>query len=526
VTTDADPLAYSMATNDASLTLEAPTVETRTHRVARPVAPAVPPPEAPTIERARRPAKPGNGILRTRLFGSDVLATALCWIALGFAVGSSEGWVGRLDAGLAGLVVTLVAMRAAGLYRSRICARRSVEVARVFVAVLCGAGSFAAVEWSMSKPGPQVAVCGGACLVLVAVLRWHYTRWLHGQRAQGRYLRRVLLVGTNEEATSLTSMLGSEPELGFVVSGVVGPRRQHPSWERLPGVDSVAELPALAQQADASGVLVVPNALSGKDLHRVLVECASANLHVQIWPGFFGVGNRRLRQVPIAGSPFFYLEPKSDAAWPRAIKRGIDVVGSLLVLIVSTPIVLLAALAVKLESKGGIFHRQERVGLDREVFTVYKLRTMRLPGAHAHGDLSNLNVRTGGPLFKARKDPRVTRVGWLLRSSSIDELPQLFNVLQGKMSLVGPRPALPNEAAQFDDELQRRHTMRPGITGLWQIEARENPSFSAYRRWDLHYVDNWSLGLDFSILLATIPVATSHAWRAFRQAARAKSPAS
>jgi lipopolysaccharide/colanic/teichoic acid biosynthesis glycosyltransferase len=127
-----------------------------------------------------------------------------------------------------------------------------------------------------------------------------------------------------------------------------------------------------------------------------------------------------------------------------------------------------------------------------------------------------INERTDGPLFKASRDPRITRVGSVVRALSIDELPQFFNVLTGTMSLVGPRPALPDEVSQFDVELQRRHAVKPGITGLWQIEARDNPSFHTYRRLDLMYVDNWSIGLDVFILLATVPMVAAHAVRLCR----------
>ena len=132
-------------------------------------------------------------------------------------------------------------------------------------------------------------------------------------------------------------------------------------------------------------------------------------------------------------------------------------------------------------------------------------------------DLAALNERTDGPLFKASHDPRVTRVGAIVRALSIDEIPQLFNVLTGTMSLVGPRPALPHEVAQFDYEFRRRHNVKPGITGLWQIEARDNPSFHTYRRLDLVYVDNWSIGLDLFIIVVTVPMVIAHAMSIGRQ---------
>ena len=145
---------------------------------------------------------------------------------------------------------------------------------------------------------------------------------------------------------------------------------------------------------------------------------------------------------------------------------------------------------------------------------VLKLRTMVPNAAQMQDDLAEMNEREGGPLFKATNDPRVTRIGRLLRDTSIDEIPQLWDVLTGRMSLVGPRFAMPKEAALFDEELQRRTVMRPGITGLWQTEARDNPSFSAYRRLDLLYVDNWSLGLDLAILANTAHAVTARAVRA------------
>jgi lipopolysaccharide/colanic/teichoic acid biosynthesis glycosyltransferase len=157
---------------------------------------------------------------------------------------------------------------------------------------------------------------------------------------------------------------------------------------------------------------------------------------------------------------------------------------------------------VKLQDGGPVFFKQVRVGRGGETFKVYKFRTMVVDAEARLAELLEQNVRTG-PLFKMERDPRITRVGRFLRSSSFDELPQLLNVLKGEMSLVGPRPALPREVESFDDELMTRTKALPGITGLWQVEARDNPSFSAYRRLDLFYVHNWSLSLDLIILLAT-----------------------
>lgn len=181
-----------------------------------------------------------------------------------------------------------------------------------------------------------------------------------------------------------------------------------------------------------------------------------------------------------------------------------DIGGAVVATLAAVPILAVAALLIKLEDGGPILYRAERVGQFGVPITVFKLRTMVPNAAQLLAQVALLNERTDGPLFKAESDPRVTRIGRFLRASSIDELPQLWNVLNGTMSLVGPRPALPAEVERFDAELRRRHQVKPGITGPWQLEARDNPSFNAYRRYDLAYVDSWSLTWDLSILCSTV----------------------
>jgi lipopolysaccharide/colanic/teichoic acid biosynthesis glycosyltransferase len=223
-----------------------------------------------------------------------------------------------------------------------------------------------------------------------------------------------------------------------------------------------------------------------------------------------------------------YVEAHRPPAWQEAAKRAIDIVTAAILLPLSAPVLLLAAIGIRLEDGGPVLYRHAVIGRYGIQTEVLKLRTM-VPDANQKLDsIAAMNERKGGPLFKASNDPRVTRIGRILRETSIDELPQLWDVLTGRMSLVGPRFAIPREAAQFDEELQRRTVMRPGITGLWQTEARDNPSFSAYRRLDLLYVDNWSLGLDLAILANTAHSVTVRAVRALlaRGGRRRERPAS
>jgi lipopolysaccharide/colanic/teichoic acid biosynthesis glycosyltransferase len=190
----------------------------------------------------------------------------------------------------------------------------------------------------------------------------------------------------------------------------------------------------------------------------------------------------------------------------------LDLVLAVPVLVLAAPLMLLIAIIIKATDRGPVLFKQHRVGRDGVEFDMFKFRSMVIDAEAQLSALTDDNERLG-PLFKLEHDPRVTPIGRFLRATSLDELPQLINVLWGEMSIVGPRPALPSEVAQFDDRLLDRLQMPPGITGLWQVEARDNPHFGAYRRLDLFYVDNWSLNLDFVILVATFEQVLSKAWR-------------
>jgi lipopolysaccharide/colanic/teichoic acid biosynthesis glycosyltransferase len=189
--------------------------------------------------------------------------------------------------------------------------------------------------------------------------------------------------------------------------------------------------------------------------------------------------------------------------WQAWTKRALDIAIASVLLIPAIPVIALFALIVKLEDRGPALFRQARVGRHGEDFTMLKLRTMVVDAEARLAALRSECNERSGPLFKMDRDPRFTRVGRILDVASINELPQLWNVLRGDMSIVGPRPSLRREHERFDETLQARTVVRPGITGLWQIEARDNPSFDAYRRLDLYYVENWSVSLDVVILAAT-----------------------
>jgi lipopolysaccharide/colanic/teichoic acid biosynthesis glycosyltransferase len=294
-------------------------------------------------------------------------------------------------------------------------------------------------------------------------------------------------------------------------------------------VASYADVDRAIHETSATGGLVVASALGTDQLNDVTRRLLHAGAHVHLSSGLRGVAHDRLRLYPVAYEPLIYVEAVEFSRVQTVIKRSVDLVAASVTAVLALPVLMLAALAIKLDDGGPLLFKQQRVGKDGRLFTLYKLRTMVPAAEEQLASLREFNGRAG-PLFKMARDPRVTRVGRVLRATSIDELPQLFNVMLGTMSLVGPRPALPREVETFDERLRDRARVLPGITGLWQVEARDDPSFSRYRRLDIFYVDNWSVGLDFSIILATFGVVCGRAtrfarlWLSRRSAGQAKAP--
>jgi exopolysaccharide biosynthesis polyprenyl glycosylphosphotransferase len=443
--------------------------------------------------------------LRLYLLVGDLAALVAVWVPWTIGIGNSR--IRDVVCSLVAVIVTVLVMRNLGLYQSRVCAQRSAEAVRTVTAVGIGTATFVALQW-MAGNGRVSAFraldAAAVAATVVLLVRWRFGRWLKARRSSGRFLRTVVLVGTNDDALALWTTLEGEPELGYRVGAVIGDQRPEAPWSDLPFSTDVEDIGNLASGVGANGVIVVGSALNVSGGGEVVEKALAAGLHLQVWPGLSGLASRRVRMAPVSGVPFLYIEPlRGISKWNEFAKRAMDLVGGTVLCLISLPLFLAAALLVKLEDRGPVVYRSTRIGRHGVPITVFKLRTMVPNAAQMVDAMAALNERKGGPLFKATNDPRITRIGRFLRQTSIDELPQLWNVINGTMSLVGPRPALPSEVEKFDAEFSRRHLMRPGITGLWQIEARDNPSFSAYRRLDLAYVDTWSIGLDLEILLTT-----------------------
>jgi exopolysaccharide biosynthesis polyprenyl glycosylphosphotransferase len=369
---------------------------------------------------------------------------------------------------------------------------------------------------------PEMVAGAALSFALLSAFRDGYRSWLKAHRRAGRHSRSIVIVGANEEGYDLYSLVGDHPELGFRVCGIVGnPSEVTERRFDVPWLGDTSKVVEAVRTAGANGVLVAASALPSTQLNRLVRDLLVAGIHVHLSSGIRGIDYRRVRSQPLAHEPLFYLEPVSLARWQVSLKRALDLLLAGVGLILCAPVLAACAIAIKLHDRGPVFFSQQRVGQDGKWFTILKLRTMCVDAEAKQAELLAQNQREG-VLFKLADDPRITPIGRFLRATSLDELPQLINVVRGDMSLVGPRPALPAEVAQFDEELLARQRVRPGITGLWQVEARDSASFQAYQRLDLFYVENWSVSLDFAILLATVQSVAARGTKALRRSAVAE----
>ncbi len=326
-------------------------------------------------------------------------------------------------------------------------------------------------------------------------------------RRRGRCLRPVAVAGAGPEALAMTRAFEERPELGYSVVGLVGdPERVAPGLVGRypvfgPGSRVVEEL----RTVGASGVVVATTDVDAETSNRLIRTLTDAGIHVELSSSLRDIDATRLSVRPLGGFSMLYVEPVKRNGWRPVAKRAFDIALSTVMLIVVLPVLAVAALAIKLTSPGPIFFAQERIGHRGRVFKILKLRTMWVDNDKL---LLDAALEASEGLVKLRRDPRVTPVGRLLRRLSVDELPQLVNVLIGQMSLVGPRPQLLSEVALWTPDVFERLRVCPGVTGMWQVSGRSQDR-EAKDRWDLYYVDNWSVWRDLTILLKTVPAVIS-----------------
>jgi exopolysaccharide biosynthesis polyprenyl glycosylphosphotransferase len=451
-----------------------------------------------------RTAPPRSGMLRARLILGDLAAACLGWGTVSIGLGHDRG-VGAAFVATQTSLVLLLCFRQR-LYLARVCAVRAVEMALLGRVAFRSGVVGVALLFLSDSPKPFLGMVVGMVLTFtaLALARSTYRSLLMRARRAGQFLRPVVVVGTDEIGVELVEHIGRNPAFGYQVVGVVGDAGEYArEGLTVPYLGSVTNTVELAHMAGANGTIVSSGAAPIADINRLMRDLLSSGLHVQITPGIRGFAQHRVTTHDIAYEPLLYVEPVQLSRTQQIAKRMVDLTLAPLVILATAPVMLTIAAAIKLTSHGPVFFRQERVGHNGRTFTILKFRTMVVEAEQLAAQLAEKNLRDG-PLFKMENDPRITKIGKLLRATSLDELPQLFNVIGGSMTLVGPRPALEKEVADFDDELLRRFSVRPGVTGLWQLEARDDPDFEAYRRLDLFYVENWSLSLDLAIIIGTV----------------------
>jgi exopolysaccharide biosynthesis polyprenyl glycosylphosphotransferase len=341
------------------------------------------------------------------------------------------------------------------------------------------------------------------CLFFVLSSRWCWRKVVGRGRERGRLALRTLIVGANAEAGRLVTEM-RQRGLGFVPLGYVCADAWGRPTTDVPMIGHLDDLTALIAEYDADCVFVASSAIRPEHMAQVSRAARHTGIEVRITANVQEVLSTRIAAYPLGSLMAFALKPVRLSGLQAVAKRTFDLTITLAAAILLIPVWLVVAIAVKVSSRGPILFKQERVGYHGRPFKILKFRTMVADAEEQLPGLLHMNEATG-PLFKIKDDPRITRVGRLLRKLSLDELPQLFNVVRGDMSLVGPRPPLPREVAQYEDWMIARLEVRPGITGLWQTSGRSDLPFEDYVRLDLFYIENWSLAYDLFILAKTVP---------------------
>jgi len=447
-----------------------------------------------------------------------VIAVAICG---GYLARFSTASPPRIDVpyGLIGLGLAaawLLSLRGARGYDERVLGYGTDEYRRVAGASARLAGAVAILGYiiniGVSRSFLAIAFLMGTVGLITA--RWVARKRLHRARSRGAgWSHRVLVVGDAAHVLELVRQLRREPYTGYRVvgacipDGLVVPRTVGAAQQHLgdvPVVGSFRNIVESATGARADTIAVTgANELTASRLRRLGWQLEGSGMELVVAPALMDVAGPRIHTRPVAGLPLIHVEQPDFAGFGKIVKNVVERALAAGALLVGAPMLLLLAIAIKLDSRGPVLFRQRRVGQHGLEFDVFKFRTMVVNADQMVEKMAALN-ETNGLLFKMRHDPRVTRVGKILRKFSLDELPQLVNVVLGDMSLVGPRPPLPREVAQYDGDVARRLLVKPGITGLWQVSGRSDLSWEDGIRLDLYYVENWSLTSDLSILWKTV----------------------
>lgn len=404
-------------------------------------------------------------------------------------------------------VLWVLSLHAFGTREASILGGGTLEYKRVLDATMGVFGLVAIMavvaRYDIARGYIAIALPIGLAMLIVSRAVWR--SWLRERRRRGHFVAATVLVGSEDSVAAIAADLGRDPAAGYLVTGVYVPG----------GVEGtmLGELAVLGdartvRSLEAEYVIVTSaDALPPQRVRELSWALRPGEQHLIVAPALTDVGGPRLHSRPVAGLPLVHVEMPTFAGTKRVAKRAFDIVAASLLLVLLAIPMLVVALVIKISSPGPVLFKQTRIGLDGTEFDMLKYRSMVVDAEARLQTLLDLQQDAGNEvLFKMQDDPRITPIGKVIRRYSVDELPQIVNVLLGSMSLVGPRPPLAREVAQYEDHVHRRFIVKPGITGLWQVSGRSTLSWEESVRIDLSYVENWSLAGDLHILLRTFRV--------------------
>jgi exopolysaccharide biosynthesis polyprenyl glycosylphosphotransferase len=462
-----------------------------------------------------------------RGYASRLVATDFVVIAWA-VIGTQIAWFGTLDAQLnlseyrggfalnytlvsVVLIVAWVTFLAMfGTRDSRVIGTGNNEYKRVVDATvrLFGIVAIAAFLFQLDLARGYIILSLPVGTLALLASRWIWRQWLTAQRSKGLYSSRVLLVGSRASVTAIAKDLNRVPQAGYVVVGACVPGDAIGEYllGSIPVSTNLDQLQATMLAAGADTVVVTSSdELPPERIRELSWALEPGRQHLVLAPSLTDVGGPRIHMRPVAGLPLIHVETPRYEGLKRFSKRAFDIISSATLIVLLSPIIAATAVGVRLSTPGAVLFRQDRVGLNGAHFNMLKFRSMVVDAESQLVTLQDASRAEGNTvMFKMKNDPRVTPMGGFMRRFSIDELPQLFNVLGGSMSLVGPRPPLDREVAVYEHHVHRRFLVKPGITGLWQVSGRSNLSWEDTVRLDLYYVENWSITGDLMILWRTL----------------------
>jgi len=455
----------------------------------------------------------GRSMRKQRIIAADfvvastaAVVAARVWAGPGATAPQQHRWIF-----VVGLLALPLLLAHCGLYRAGLLARRADEVRRLVNAIALWFVGIVFLEYATNTPPANglLLVVAPSVFAGLVIERELVRRLFERLRASGTLVRRAILVGDRSSVADIAKSFEHSPR-GYEVVGasMIGSDADTDLEDRtVAGLPVLANLDGLNQAIhdfDIDTVVIATRGVDAAVTTRLMRRLADTGVHIELSFAVRDVAQDRLVVTERGRLAVAHVLPPIRSGWRAFAKRSFDVTLAVGTMLLAAPLLLIFAVAIKLDSSGPVFFRQKRVGRNGEPFGMMKLRTMVTNADALKAELASRN-EAAGPLFKMRDDPRVTRVGRLLRKTSLDELPQLWNVVRGDMSLVGPRPAIPDEVSAWTPDLYHRLRVRPGLTGLWQISGRSDATFESYEHLDLYYTDNWSLARDLWIIARTIP---------------------